>query len=71
MFFHMCSRHTCDRVDKSFSRMSIMLDRCNIKTLEDLFNAVKACYTPSTTVEWLEGVLNIQEWMDLVVPNAG
>jgi hypothetical protein len=39
-----------------------MFDRGDIITLEDLVNAVKECYTPSSpTVEWLEGVLNIQE----------
>jgi hypothetical protein len=69
--FQFYYRHTHDRVDQFFSRLSIMLDSGDIRTLEDLINAVKQCYTPSPTVEWLPGVLNIQEWLDPVLPNAG
>ncbi len=48
-----------------------MLDSGDIMTLEDLMNAVKQCYTPSPTIEWLPGVLNIQKMMDHVLPSAG
>jgi hypothetical protein len=64
-------RHTHDRVDQFFSRLSIRLDQGDILTIADLERAVKECYTPSPSVQWLEGVLNIQEWMDPYLPNAG
>ena len=64
-------RHTHDRVDQFFSRVSIRLDQGDIRTIADLERAVKECYTPSPSVQWLEGVLNIQEWMDPYLPNAG
>ena len=38
-----------------------MLRKGDIKTLEDLKRAIEECYTPGPSVEWMDGVLNIQD----------
>lgn len=67
---HPLPRHTHERVDQFFSRLSIRISSGDIKTIEDLERAVKECYTPSPDVFWLKGVLNIQEWLEPCLPHA-
>ena len=57
-------RHTHERVDQLFSRISVELSRTKALTRKELHDVIRRAFTPSPNVMELPGVLGIQGWLD-------